>query len=70
MNIEAVWKPSRIGKIQLKSLTPRACFEARTLPVNLEIYAGYGLLFNASENKSNIPFENFDVSIGSGKTNK
>ena len=28
------------------------------------------LLFNASENKSNISFENFDVSIGSGKTNK
>ena len=29
---------------RLKTENPRACFEARTLPVNLEIYVGYGLL--------------------------
>ena len=30
---------------RLKTENLRACFEARTLPVNLEIYAGYGLLY-------------------------
>ena len=34
-------KPYR-GRLKTENL--RACFEARTLPMNLEIYAGYGLL--------------------------
>ena len=34
----------RCWRGRLKTKKPRGCFEARTLPINLEIYAGYGLL--------------------------
>ena len=41
----AVSGPGWYWRGRLKTENLRACFEARTLPINLEIYAGYGLLY-------------------------
>ncbi len=40
----AVSEPDWCWRGRLKTENLCACFEARTLPINLEIYAGYGLL--------------------------
>ena len=41
----AVSGPGWCWRGHLRTENLRACFEARTLPINLEIYAGYGLLY-------------------------